>query len=140
VRSVVVVAFGVAFGVACGGSQASTTSAGSGDPQPGSATAQDTRSPIERRRDAACEQIGPELTACAVADTKADLAAGKITQAQFDDQTAAKYQHALTNKWIAGCETPKSSRQVRVLEVCLREEHDCDPLTQCLQNLQPAAK
>jgi len=48
---------------------------------------QDTRKPIEKRRDVACATLGPRMTACAVEDAKRDLAAGKITQQQFDDGT-----------------------------------------------------
>jgi hypothetical protein len=32
-----------------------------------------------------------------------------------------------------------SSRQVRVLEVCFREETECAPLEACLANLSPEA-
>jgi hypothetical protein len=126
-----VLVLGLGLGLGCGGSPPQTQ-----DPGQGSA-AKDTRSAIERRRDAACEQLGPELTACAVADAKTDLAAGKITQAQFDKDASADVQRGLTKQWLDKCEVPMSSRQVRVLEVCHNEEHDCDPLTQCLQNLQP---
>jgi hypothetical protein len=100
----------------------------------------ETRTPIEKRRDMACEQLGPALTACAVADAKADLAAGKITQAQYDKDAAPDVQRGLTKQWLDKCEVPMSSRQVRVLEVCHRQEHDCEPLLQCLQNLQPKAE
>ena len=31
----------------------------------------------------------------------------------------------------------KSSRQVRVYEVCLQEESECEPLIACLENAQP---
>jgi len=30
-----------------------------------------------------------------------------------------------------------SSRQIRVLEVCFKEESQCGPLRECLANLQP---
>jgi hypothetical protein len=29
-----------------------------------------------------------------------------------------------------------SSRQVRVLEVCFKQETECGPLTECLKNLE----
>jgi hypothetical protein len=32
-----------------------------------------------------------------------------------------------------------SSRQVRVHEVCMREETECDALTACLENAKPEA-
>jgi hypothetical protein len=118
------------LGLGCGGSTTAVQDQGSAAPK-------DTRTAIERRRDTACEQLGPALTACAVADAKADLASGKITQAQFDKDASPDVQRGLTKQWLDKCEVPMSSRQVRVLEVCYREEQDCDPLTQCLQNLQP---
>ena len=128
------IGLGLGLGLGCGGSQQPAAQ----DPAPGAV--KDTRTPIEQRRDTACEQIGPALTACSVADAKADLAAGRITQEQYAKDTSADLQHALTKDWVHKCEVPMSSRQVRVLEVCFREEHDhCDPLQQCLLNLQPKA-
>jgi hypothetical protein len=112
------------------------------DPSPSRAqpAATDTRTPIERRRDAACEGLGPKLTACAVEDAKADLGAGKITQQQLERDIAPGVLDKNTEKFEAACKTAGySSRQVRVLEVCLREEPRCAPLLDCLGHLSDAA-
>lgn len=116
----------------CGGPQRAPDGDGAGGPAP----AADPRTPIERRRDAACDALGPRLTACAVADTRADLAAGKIDQRQFERDTAPEWQQKLTAKWEAQCKGASySSRQVRVLEVCSRAETECGPLVACLDHL-----
>jgi hypothetical protein len=115
---------------ACGGTQRPAADV---PPAP-----QDTRTPIEQRRDAACERLGPKLTACAVEDAKADLAAGKTSQQQFEQDTAAPVQAKNTEEFERQCKgSQMSSRQVRVLEVCFREETQCDPLRACLENLKP---
>jgi hypothetical protein len=110
--------------------------AGCGARTTGPAPAADPRTPIERRRDAACDALAPKLTACAVADTRADLAAGKIDQRQLEHDTSPERQQKLTAKWEADCKgATYSSRQVRVLEVCFREETECAPLVECLDHL-----
>jgi hypothetical protein len=114
--------------------------AGCGGPQrpdpAGSPAAGDPRTPIERRRDAACDALGPRLTACAVADARADLAAGKIDQRQFERDTAPAVQRKNTEDFEARCKAAQySSRQVRVLEVCFRAETECPPLLDCLAHL-----
>ena len=115
----------------CGGAQKPAARAASS-----SAAAADTRSPIERRRDAACEQLGPKVTTCAVDDTRADFAAGKIDKAQLDKDTAPAVQSKNTEKFVDECKShPYSSRQVRVLEVCFRQETQCGPLLDCLGHL-----
>lgn len=115
--------------IACGGSPAPATPA----PAP---AAPDPRSPIERRRDAACDQLGPKLTACAVEDARASFAAGKIDQAQLARDTAPEVQRKNTEEFDQACKrTPYSSRQVRVLEVCFKEEPQCAPLLDCLGHL-----
>jgi hypothetical protein len=104
------------------------------------APAGDPRTPIERRRDAACDALGPRLTACAVADARADLAAGKIDQRQFERDTAPAVQRKNTEDFEGRCKTAQySSRQVRVLEVCLHEEPACAPLLDCLAHLRDRA-
>jgi hypothetical protein len=96
--------------------------------------------PIEQRRDAACEQLGPKLTACAVEDARANLTAGKSDKAQLERDTAPAVQHKNTEEFLKACKaTPYSSRQVRVLEVCFREETRCGPLLDCLGHLSDAA-
>jgi hypothetical protein len=118
---------------ACGSKPAPTGPAtGSGSAQP----APDPRTPIVRRRDAACDALGPKLVACAVSDTKADLDAGKISKAQFDDLTAPVWLKRLEAKWFKECKVDEiSSHQVRVLEVCFKEEQECGPLLDCLTHL-----
>jgi hypothetical protein len=120
-------------GPACGGPQRAPdrTAGAPADPAPDK-----QRTPIERRRDAACDALGPKLTACAVADARADLAAGRIDQRQFDDHAAPRRQQQLTADWLAKCKGARySSRQIRVLEVCFREETECGPLVACLDHL-----
>ena len=121
----------------CGGTQRGVDSEGS-------AVASDprtpARTPIERRRDAACEQLGPKLTACAVEDARASLATGKIDRAQFERDTAPAIQRKNTEEFEKACKAePYSSRQVRVLEVCFRDESRCGPLLDCLGHLDDAA-
>lgn len=118
---------------ACGGKQPAQDTTGPADP-PGVVT--DTRTPLEKRLAAACDALGPKLTQCAVDDAKAQLAAGKITQKEFDATTSADIQAGLTKDWDKRCNRPdRSSRQVRVLEVCFKEETECGPLLDCLENL-----
>jgi len=121
--------------VACGPKHGSSVgnSTGSGD-EP--VTPKDNRTALEKRRDAACETLGPRMTSCALEDAKADLAAGKVTQKQFDQDTASGVLKKNTEEFIKACEKAQySSRQVRVLEVCQKEEPECGPLLACLDNL-----
>ena len=100
-------------------------------------SAHDTRTAIERRRDTACVGLAPRMTACAVEDAKKDLAAGKVSQKQFDADTSAEVRHKHAEKFIEKCEQQHlNSYQVRVYEVCARDEpDDCDALTACLQHV-----
>jgi len=98
----------------------------------------DTRTEIDRRRDAACEALGPRITKCAVEDAKKDFAAGKVKKQQLDQDTSQGVQDKNTAEFIKKCKnppTPYSSRQVRVLEVCPKEESECGPMLSCLDNL-----
>ncbi len=125
-------------GPACSGPQRAPdrTAGAPADPAPG-----DSRTAIERRRDAACDALGPRLTACAVADARADFAAGKIDRHQLEIDTAPEWQQKLTTRWLADCKAARySSRQVRVLEVCSREETECGPLVACLDHLHDPAR
>jgi len=122
---------------ACGGKQPPPPSNG-GNVDPPAGVANDTRTPLEQRRDAACDQLGPKLAQCAVEDSRAMLAAGKITRPQFEQATKPEVARALAEDWRKKCrEGYMSSRQVRVLEVCFREETACAPLEACLENLDP---
>jgi hypothetical protein len=98
----------------------------------------DTRSEIERRRDAACTTLGPRMTACAVEDSKTQFAEGKIPQKDYDFVMRKDVQAKYTEQTIEKCKKPEteySSRQIRVLEVCQKEETECGPLLACLDNL-----
>ncbi len=128
---------------ACGGKQpapASPGPTGSSGSDPG--VAQDTRSPLEKRRDAACEVVAKRVTACAVEDTKADFAAGKITKQQLDKDTAPEVVAKNAEKYADTCKSHRdySSRQIRVLEKCPDYETECGPLLQCLDHVQPEKK
>jgi hypothetical protein len=131
-------ALGLAI-AACGGKQPPPPNNGSGG-EP-AAVAKDTRPELERRREAACGQLGPKLARCAVEDSRAMLAAGKITRKQFEEATKPELERGLAEDWRKKCRQGyMSSRQVRVLEVCFREETQCGPLEACLRNLGPDAK
>jgi hypothetical protein len=122
--------------VGCGGSQHAASSEPGPTAPAARPAARDAHTPIERRRDAACEQLGPRLTACAVEDAKADLAAGRVSQQQFDSDTAPAVLRKNTEQFLDACRhTAYSSRQIRVLEVCPREETRCAPLLACLGHL-----
>jgi hypothetical protein len=138
----VALAVGFAWLAACGGPQHKPDDGGrAAASQPAPVAYMGT--PLEQRRDAACDHLGPKLTACAVADARANLAAGKTTKQQFDQDTAPDIQHQNTEKFLKTCKgADYSSRQVRVLEVCFREETECAPLLDCLGHLsdKPATK
>ncbi len=121
---------------ACGGSHPPP---GKPDPEP-VGVVKDTRTPIEQRRDAACDHLGPKITQCAVEDAGKDLAAGKITKQQYQQDTASGVQRKNTEEFEKKCKVDMSSRQVRVLEVCFKEESECAPLLDCLSHLNEPAK
>lgn len=120
---------------ACGGKQTPTGSgSGSGsDEIRGVAT--DSRTEIEKRRDGACETLKPKLVQCAVDDARAELEAGRMSKAEFEKNTASEVKAKLGSEWMKACRVPMSSRQVRVLEVCFKEEPQCGPLLSCLEHL-----
>lgn len=131
----------LAVAAACSSKPQPTTTP---EPTPGSGggVVQDTRTPLEKRRDAACELVAKRVTACAVEDTKADLAAGKIKQEQFDKDTKPAVLEKNTEKYADDCKAHKdySSRQVRVLEKCPEYETECAPFLKCLDNVKPGSK
>ncbi len=130
----------VALLAACGGKQTATTTPDP-DPKP-QGPAKDSRTPLEQRRDAACDVVAKRVTACAVEDAKADLAAGKVTKEQFDKDTAREVVAKNADKYAESCKAHKdySSRQVRVLEKCPDYESECGPFLKCLENIQPQKK
>lgn len=90
---------------------------------------------LEKRQAAACEALGPKLTECAVADARATMSAEEL--AKLDIEATAPVH---TREFVKSCKAQTmSSRQVRVYEVCMHEETDCAPLTQCLENASPKA-
>jgi hypothetical protein len=89
--------------------------------------------PIHQRRDAACEALGPRITACAVADAKRTMSPAELEKLDLD-KTAPVH----TRKFIEDCKSHEmSSRQVRVFEVCMKQETACDKLLACLDNANP---
>lgn len=142
-RSLVLIVSSIAAlggAAACGGKQPTQGGGSTDDEHPG--VVADTRTPFEKRLAAACDALGPKLTQCAVDDAKAELAAGRISQKEHDDLTTADVRAGLTKDWDTRCNRPNtSSRQLRVLEVCFKEETACGPLLDCLENLNaPATK
>lgn len=126
--------FAAAIAVGCGGKRASNAA----EPTPATASTSEVEPPplteIELRRDAACEALAPKLTACAIDDARRNLPPEKL--AELDPDKLAK-KHS--EEFLAGCKRQAlSSRQVRVYEVCAREESECDALVSCLDNARPA--
>lgn len=120
--------------VACGGGQHPDPV--KNDPDPTPTAVKDTRTELEKRRDAACEHIQPKLTQCAVADAKSTMSPAELAKLKPDELVEPHKQ-----KWLKECKSSSmSSRQVRVLEVCDREESECAPLEGCLKNLEPTQK
>jgi hypothetical protein len=106
---------------------------GGDDTLPDPAPAPPSQSELEKRQGAACEQLGPRLTDCAIADARATM-----TPEQLAELDVEKTAPVHTREMIKQCkEQSMSSRQVRVYEVCMREETACDALTACLENAQP---
>jgi hypothetical protein len=95
-----------------------------------------TATELERRRDAACEKLGPRMTACAIDDARHTMSAEEL--AKLDVEHTAPIH---TREFVKACKAQQlSSRQVRVYEVCLREETDCDPLIECLDHANPVSR
>lgn len=132
-KSLIVLALVTACGNPKSGDSTTPTGSATEPPPP----MQDTRTAFEKRLDTACDALGPTLTACAVADTDAKLASGEITKAEHDALTKPEIRAALDKDWRTKCYQPtkRSSRQIRVLEVCKQQETECGPLQDCLDNL-----
>jgi hypothetical protein len=112
----------LAFLAGCGGAPAK--------PEP---TPEPTRTPLEIRQDAACEQVGPRVIDCALNDLEAATSPEELAKLDLDKMRAAnirKFTTACTGQYM-------SSRQVRVYEVCAAEETECEPLLACLDNALP---
>ena len=131
---------------ACGGTQPPPADNDDVLPDPGSAspggagpggeiddTGEMPASELERRQFAACERVIPRLTECAVADARANLSPEQL--AELDLERTAPIH---TRENLKTCKAQRlSSRQVRVYEVCDREETSCGPLVACLDHAQP---
>ena len=116
----------------CGG-KSKPTSAGTTPQITPDVTNDPMVSPFHERQNAACEALGPKITQCAIDDAKATLKPDKLAELKLD-QTAP----INTKKFIDTCETSQmSSRQLRVYEVCFKQEADCAPLLACLDNAKP---
>lgn len=88
---------------------------------------------LERRQEAACQAVGERTTACAVADAKTKATPEQLRWLSLE-QTAPRN----TAKFVEEClARPMSSRQVRVFEVCFREERECAPFFACLEHARP---
>jgi hypothetical protein len=126
---------------ACGGTQTTTQNPPPLDPEP-HPVVKDTRTPLEKRRDAACEIVGKRSATCAVEDAKRDFAVGKVTKEQLAIDTKPEFVEKLAAKYTGECKAHPdySSRQIRVLEKCPQYETECEPLMKCLENVQPQSK
>jgi hypothetical protein len=102
----------------------------------------DTRTDLEKRRDAACEIVGRRTALCAAEDSKALFAAGKIKEAEYKKATEQFVIDKDAEVYAQKCKAKRdySSRQIRVLEKCPEYETECAPFLECLQNLQPQSK
>ena len=88
---------------------------------------------LQRRQYAACDRVIPRLTACAVEDARRNL-----TPEQFEEEQIEEAAPIHTREYTKKCKNNyMSSRQVRVYEVCDREETECEPLVACLDNAKP---
>ena len=127
--------------VACGGKQTTGgTGSGSSEPPP-PPPLKDTRTELEKRLTAACETVGKKLTQCAYDAAKAEVDAGRMTQKDFELNTKPEILEKHTEEFVKKCNVPTmSSRQVRVLEVCHKEETACAPFVDCLSHLTEPAK
>jgi hypothetical protein len=125
--------------VACGGSkpakQEDDTLPDPGSGSPGDPVAGEDlpETELKRRQYAACERLIPRLTECAVADAKANLSPEALAELDLEN-TAPVHTRENLKKCKQG---ELSSRQVRVYEVCDREETECGPLAACLENALP---
>ena len=132
----------VIFVAACGGGAKQQPVEDDTLPDPGTASpggggdssqVEQPQTELQRRQDAACERVIPRLTACAVADAKA-----RMTPEQYKKEQIEETAPIHTREFLRKCKASTlSSRQVRVYEVCDREETECGPLVACLDNLHP---
>jgi hypothetical protein len=97
-----------------------------------SGVVEDDRTQLQIRQEAACEQTGRKLKQCAIEDNQRQ---SPEERREADVENTAPI---LEREYIKACtEAEMSSRQVRVHEVCLREESECEPFLDCLDNAKP---
>lgn len=125
--------------VACGGSKPAADNddtlpdPGTSSPGVDDGTAEPPRTELQRRQDAACERVIPRLTECAIEDARKNMSPEEFAKLEPD-----KVGPVHTRENLKKCkESYMSSRQVRVYEVCDREETECGPLVACLENAKP---
>lgn len=125
--------------VACGGKQTPSGGSGSGSSVE-TGPVKDTRNEFQKRLATACEDAGKRITECAVADAKKEVEAGRMKQSDFELNTKPEVLEKNTEEFVKKCNVPSmSSRQVRVLEVCHKEETECEPFLDCLSHLNDGA-
>lgn len=118
----------VAWG-ACGGGGSPSAA----EPAPSGPPAPPPQTEFQRRQTAACDQLGPRLTRCAYESAKRNLTPEQMKKEQVDAKVP---DH--TAKIVDECHKQQmSSRQLRVYEVCMREESECEPLISCLEYAKP---
>jgi len=101
------------------------------DPDPTPPTTK-PQTEIEKRQDAACRAVGAKLKQCAIEDD------AKMSPEERAKSDVAHTAPILEREYIKACtERYLSSRQIRVREVCMREETECAPLLSCLANGDP---
>ncbi len=88
---------------------------------------------MQRRQTAACEALGPRLTRCAYDSAKKNLTPEQFEKEQVEEKVG-EHTKLVTDECL---EQQMSSRQLRVYEVCMREEQECGPLIDCLENAKP---
>jgi hypothetical protein len=91
---------------------------------------QDALAQLKARQDAACETLGPRITECAIADARKTMSKEELAELDLE-----KTGPAHTQKYVDECKAADySQRQVRVMEVCQKEESECEPMLACLEN------
>jgi hypothetical protein len=127
---------GVAALSGCGGGK--PASGGASEPS-GDGTAalspeeqkrQEALAALKARQDGACETLGPRITECAIADARKSMSKEELAELDLE-----KTGPAHTQKYVDECKSADySARQVRVMEVCQKEESECEPMLACLEN------
>lgn len=115
---------------ACGGSQPPAAGGAIG---PATVQPDDGKTEFQRRQEAACQQFGERLTQCAYEDAKRTMTKAEMAKEEIE---AKRPEH--TKTIVDKCQKQQmSSRQIRVYEVCMREERECGPLINCLEYAKP---